>query len=182
MDGATYDVAVDKTKTDPSEMEENVLLDTVSTFKRPLRDEDPKGQPFGKVPGVVVAVVVVVPTVVVCNISSPIVKASPSCLEDISSAFSSSVSISSLNLKLARLSCKMAMQLPFNSLIFRIIVSCVVSSFGLSKVAINFALTVSCEVIADQSLNPSTIYILGLFLCSGKQIRYKLSPDELTAA
>ena len=65
-------------------MEENVLLDIVSTFKRPLRDEDPKGQPFGKVPGVVVAVVVVVPTVVVCNISSPIVKASSSCLEDIS--------------------------------------------------------------------------------------------------
>ena len=65
-------------------MEENVLLEIVSTFKRPLRDEDPKGQPFGKVPGVVVAVVVVVPTVVVCNISSPIVKASSSCLEDIS--------------------------------------------------------------------------------------------------
>ena len=66
-------------------MEENVLLEIVSTFKRPLRDEDPKGQPFGKVPGVVVAVVVVVvSTVVVCNISSPIVKASSSCLEDIS--------------------------------------------------------------------------------------------------
>ena len=70
-------------------MEENVLLDIVSTFKRPLRAEDPKGQPFGKVAGVVVAVVVVVSTVVVdlvvCNISSPIVKASPSsCLEDAS--------------------------------------------------------------------------------------------------